>query len=70
VTIADDLARWRARLADRPNVTVRVHEADNHLFCTGSGPSTPDEYEPARHVDPDLPADIAEWLALTGSRGR
>src|SRR3954453_6011651 len=39
VTVEDDLARWRAALADRPDVTIRVHDADNHLFFAGSGPS-------------------------------
>nr|BFE99136.1 hypothetical protein GCM10020241_08120 [Streptoalloteichus tenebrarius] len=45
VTVADDLARWGAGLAHRSNVTIRVHEADNHLSFPGSGPSTPAEYE-------------------------
>src|SRR4051794_8527566 len=43
VTVDDDLARWRAALADRPDVTIRVHDADNHLFFAGSGPSRPAE---------------------------
>jgi hypothetical protein len=62
VTVADDLAGWRAALADRPDVTIRVYDADNHLFFTGTGPSTPAEYEPAQHVDPAVVADIADWL--------
>jgi len=62
-TVADDLARWRAGLADRPDVTIRVYDQDNHLFFPGSGPSAPAEYEPAQHVDPAVVADIASWLA-------
>ncbi|MGY0056268.1 alpha/beta fold hydrolase [Streptomyces sp. LZ34] len=62
VTVADDLSRWQAGLARRPDVTTRVYEADNHLFFPGSGPSTPAEYEAAQHVDPAVVADIAEWL--------
>jgi len=61
VTVADDLALWRAKL-DRPDVTVRVYEADNHLFFPGAGRSMPAEYEPAQHVDPAVVADIADWL--------
>jgi uncharacterized protein len=61
-TVADDLARWRAALAGRPDVTIRVYPADNHLFFRGSGPSTPAEYEPAQHVDPAVIADVAGWL--------
>ncbi|MDX3232381.1 alpha/beta hydrolase family protein [Streptomyces sp. ME19-01-6] len=62
VTVADDLLRWRAGLGHRPDVTMRVYDADNHLFFPGSGPSTPAEYEPPQHVDPGVVADIAEWL--------
>ncbi|MGO9081622.1 MAG: hypothetical protein ACLQDY_21695 [Streptosporangiaceae bacterium] len=43
-------------------MTIRVYEADNHLFFPGSGPSSPAESEPARHMDPQVVADIAEWL--------
>ncbi|MET7331709.1 alpha/beta hydrolase [Nonomuraea sp. NPDC005650] len=63
VTVDDDLARWRAGLAHRPDVTFRVYDADNHLFFPGEGPSTPAEYEPAQHVDPAVVADLAEWLS-------
>lgn len=63
VTVADDLAGWRAGLAHRPDVTIRVHDADDHLFFPGSGPSTPADYEAPTHVDPAVVADIAGWLA-------
>jgi uncharacterized protein len=62
-TVADDLSRWQAALDGRPQVTIRVYEADNHLFFPGSGPSSPAEYEPAQHVDPEVVAAIAAWLA-------
>ncbi|HEY0806195.1 MAG TPA: alpha/beta fold hydrolase [Pseudonocardiaceae bacterium] len=62
VTVADDLAIWRAGLADRPDTTIRVHDDDNHLLFAGSGPSTPAEYEPAQHVDPAIVTDIVDWL--------
>jgi uncharacterized protein len=67
-TVAEDLAGWQAALAGRPDVTIRVYDADNHLFFPGSGPSSPAEYEPAQHVDPAVVADIAGWLesALPG----
>ncbi|WP_431932631.1 alpha/beta fold hydrolase [Nonomuraea jabiensis] len=63
VTVDDDLARWRAGLAHRPDVTFRVHDAANHLFFPGAGPSTPAEYEPPQHVDPAVVEDVAEWLS-------
>jgi uncharacterized protein len=62
VTMADDLARWQAALHSRPDVTIRVYQADNHLFFPGSGPSSPAEYEPAQHIDPEIVADIAGWF--------
>ncbi|WP_433435057.1 serine aminopeptidase domain-containing protein [Nonomuraea sp. CA-141351] len=62
VTVEDDLARWKAGLAHRPDVTFRVYDADDHLFFPGEGPSGPADYEPAQHVDPAVVADIAEWL--------
>lgn len=62
VTIEDDLSRWRSGLGHRPDVTIRVYDADNHLFFPGVGPSTPAEYGPAQHVDPIVIADIAQWL--------
>jgi hypothetical protein len=61
-TVAGDLSVWQAALHDRPDVTIRVYDADNHLFFVGSGASTPAEYEPAQHVDPVVVADIARWL--------
>ncbi|MEV4125825.1 alpha/beta fold hydrolase [Nocardia sp. NPDC049707] len=62
VTVDDDLARWRAGLDGRPGVTIRVYDADNHLFFPGTGPSTPAEYTPPQHVDPQVVTDIATWL--------
>jgi dienelactone hydrolase len=62
-TVVDDLAGWQAGLADCPDVTISVYDADNHLFFAGAGLSTPAEYEPAQHVDPAVVADIARWLA-------
>ena len=68
VTVEDDLSRWQAGLGNRPDVTTRVYDADNHLFFPGAGPSTPAEYGRAQHVDPAVVADIANWL--TPHRGR
>jgi uncharacterized protein len=64
-TVADDLARWEDGLGGRPDVTIRVYPDHNHLFTPGSGPSSPEEYEPAQHVDATVVADIADWLAAT-----
>ncbi len=68
-TVAEDLARWRAGLAGQPDVTIRVYDADNHLFFPGSGPSAPAEYEPAQHLDPAVVADIVGWLGREAPDG-
>ena len=70
-TVEDDLGRWKAGLAGRPDVTVHVYPSDNHLFFPGSAPSSPAEYEPAQHMDPAVVADVAQWLtAPSGSHLR
>jgi uncharacterized protein len=68
VTLLDDLARWEASLAGRTDVTIRVYNADNHLFFRGTGKSSLAEYEPAQHVDPAVVADIADWLLAAAAR--
>ncbi|PJN38434.1 hypothetical protein CG747_22565 [Streptomyces sp. CB02959] len=62
VTVEHDLVRWRTGLAHRPDVTLRVHDAADHLFFPGTGPVTPAAYERAQHVDPAVVTDIADWL--------
>jgi dienelactone hydrolase len=68
VTVEDDLVRWKAGLAHRPEVTIRTYDADDHLFFRGEGRSTPADYGAPQHVDPAVVADIAQWLA-PGRRG-
>jgi dienelactone hydrolase len=63
VTVGDDLTGWQTGLADRRDVTIRVYDADDHLFFPGSGPSKPADYEAPQHVDRQVVADIADWLA-------
>ncbi|WTX00155.1 alpha/beta fold hydrolase [Streptomycetaceae bacterium NBC_01309] len=62
VTIADDLVGWQRALAHRPEVTIRIHDAANHLFIPGSGQPTPAEYAQPGHVDPTVVDEIATWL--------
>lgn len=62
VTVTDDLVGWQTGLAGHPDVTIRVVDADNHLFFSGSGPSEPAEYEPAQHVDEVVVTDVAQWI--------
>ena len=41
VTVDDDLSGWQNGLAHRPDVTIRVYDADDHMFFVGSGPLDP-----------------------------
>ena len=62
VTVAEDLALWKAAVGDRPDVTIRVYDADNHMFTPGTGPSTPAEYSTPANIDPAVIDDIIRWL--------
>ena len=68
VTVDDDLARWQAGLAHRPDVTIRIYDADDHMFFAGVGASTPADYQVPRHVDAAVIADTADWLLPGGGR--
>ncbi|MET8871996.1 hypothetical protein [Nocardia sp. NPDC004604] len=67
VTVDADLPRWQAGLAHRPGVTIRVYDADDHMFFSGSGRSTPADYQRPHHLDPAVVADIADWV-LPGTK--
>lgn len=68
VTVEDDLARWQAGLAGRAYVTIRVYDADDHLFFAAAGASTPAGYQVPQHVDAAVVADIADWLRSESGR--
>ena len=63
VTVEDDLARWRQALGHRPDVTIEVYDADDHLFFPGAGKSVPADYVVPQHVDPAVIARVARWIA-------
>ncbi|MCC9307960.1 alpha/beta fold hydrolase [Kitasatospora sp. RB6PN24] len=63
VTVADDLTRWQAALAARPDVAIRIHQDADHLFFPGSGPATAAEYAQPGHVEPAVVEEITTWLA-------
>jgi dienelactone hydrolase len=68
VTVEHDLSLWREGLFGRPDVTIRIYEADDHLFFPGTGPSTPAGYLSAQHVDAAVIRDVAAWLGGDPSR--
>lgn len=58
----EEFGRWKAALADRPNVTFHSYPTLNHLFIAGAGKSLPAEYRNAGHVDVAVVRDIADWI--------
>lgn len=57
-----DFERWKTVLAGKDGAAVRAYPSLNHLFVSGSGAPSPEEYEHAGHVDEAVVSDIAAWL--------
>lgn len=57
-----DFNGWKQGLKDKTNVTFKSYPKLNHLFMSGEGKSTPDEYMQSGHVDKEVINDIAGWI--------
>ena len=57
-----DFQNWQNALAGKTNVTLKTYPDLNHLFMSGSGPSTPTEYQAPGNVAPKIIQDIVQWL--------
>jgi hypothetical protein len=57
-----DFARWQNALGANPRVTLRRHDALNHLMQPGVGRMRPEEVYERRPVDDAFLADLARWL--------
>lgn len=57
-----DFANWSTALAGKNNVTLKSYPALNHLFISGSSPSTPGEYELSGNVAEIVVTDTADWI--------
>lgn len=58
----EDFKRWNTALSGKSNVTFKSYPSLNHLFISGTGRSTPSEYDRAGHVDERVVEDIAAWI--------
>lgn len=58
----EDFALWEAALSGMPGVTLKTYPDLNHLFVTGTGKSTPDEYQVPGHVSGEVIDDIAAFI--------
>jgi dienelactone hydrolase len=64
-----DFSLWEKGLKSRKNVSLHLYPDLNHLFITGTGKSTPEEYgKEGQHVAPDVVDDIAKWISDLPSR--
>ena len=59
---------WKKGLGSRANVTFKLYPDLNHLFITGTGKSTPSEYERPGHVAEIVVSDIGAWIRQQHSR--
>lgn len=63
VTEAEDFALWSAALGGSDRVTLTLYPDLNHLFMSGTGMATPQEYLfEGKRVDPVVIDDIARWM--------
>jgi uncharacterized protein len=58
-----DFDGWKKTLGSKPNVTFKPYPDLNHLFISGTGPSTPSEYMKPGHVPEVVISDIAAWIS-------
>ena len=62
VSATKDFPGWQNALGGKPNDTLKLYPALNHLLFAGDKPSTPDEYAVESHVSADIISDIAAWV--------
>ena len=57
-----DFKIWQDALSSRSDVQFKIYTDLNHLFETGSGKSTPQEYQTGGSVAVTVINDIAAWV--------
>ncbi len=60
-----DFQGWQNALSSRSNITLKSYPDLNHLFISGDGKSTPEEYQTAGNVAQAVIDDIAFWISET-----
>jgi len=56
---------WKKGLEGSTTVTFKLYPDLNHLFITGTGKSSPSEYEKGGYVAEEVVSDIADWVLKT-----
>ncbi len=57
-----DFKIWQSALSSRTDVTFKLYPDLNHLFVTGVGKATPEEYNKPGNVAQQVVDDIASWI--------
>ena len=58
-----DFKIWKDALSSRTDVTFKLYPDLNHLFMTGTGKATPEEYEKLGSVAQSVVSDIGDWIS-------
>ncbi len=58
----EDFGKWKEALSRKGNVEFRLYPALNHLFISGKGPCTPEEYSRPGQVESAVIDDISAWI--------
>jgi hypothetical protein len=64
VLASKDFEGWKTVLKDRDNASFKIFPKLNHLFISGEGKSTPQEYTIEGHVDGEVIEFIIQWMAV------
>ena len=62
VSPTKDFEGWKTALAGKSNATFKFYPNLFHLFMTGQGTPSPQDYNLAGHVSQDVVDDIANWV--------
>ena len=58
----EDFEGWKTALKSKENVSFRIYPKLNHLFISGEGKSTPQEYAVEGHVSKEVIDNIKDWI--------
>ena len=60
--IEADFKTWKKVLGSKANATFKLYPDLNHLFMTGTGMATPEEYAKHGTVAQSVVSDISDWI--------
>lgn len=57
-----DFNTWKEKLKGLKNIKFKSYPDLNHLFISGKGKSSPEEYENEGHISEEVIEDISSWI--------